>query len=191
MKNIFKSLLIVLVTVSFMSCSSDDDSSNNSTNDTSAGLVGTWNLVGINYNGDITTEVAGQLFSVDLDGVGENLDFSLTFSDPDEFMGSGSFDIILTTTVSGGQTTTGPISVDIPSTEGTWEQNGTMLTTDEDLLALGAVAPVDNEIAQPPLVIEELTDTTLILTQEVNQERTIDGIIETTSIITEVTFTRQ
>ena len=173
-----------------MSCSSDDDSSNNSTNDTSAGLVGTWNLVGINYNGDITTEVAGQLFSVDLDGVGENLDFSLTFSDPDEFMGSGSFDIILTTTVS-GQTTTGPISIDIPSTEGTWEQNGTMLTTDEDLLALGAVAPVDNEIAQPPLVIEELTDTTLILTQEVNQERTIDGIIETTSIITEVTFTRQ
>ena len=190
MKNIFKSLLIVLVTVSFMSCSSDDDSSNDNSGDTSGDLVGTWNLVELTIDGDITTEVAGQLFSVDLDGVGENLDFSLTFSDPDEFMGSGSYDIILATTVL-GQTTTGPISIDIPSTEGTWEQNGTMLTTDEDLLALGAVAPVDNEIAQPPLVIEELTDTTLILTQEVNQERTIDGIIETTSIITEVTFTRQ
>ena len=189
MKNIFKSLLIVLVTVSFMSCSSDDDSSNDNSGDTSGTLVGTWNLVELTIDGDTTSEVAGQSLSVDFDAIGENFNYSLTFSDPDEFIGSGSYDLILTSTVD-GETITETESINDIVTEGTWEQNGTMLTINGNLTDDSASIPVSNEIAQPPFVIEELTDTTLTIRQEFNVEQTANDITNNISLITEATFTR-
>ena len=191
MKNIFKSLLIVLVTVSFMSCSSDDDSSNNSTNDTSGTLVGTWALESFDYSGNTTSTITGQSISSDFTGVAENIDYSITFTDnPNEFVTGGSYDIEMSNTFL-GQTITTNESFNGVESEGGWEQNGNTIIVNGSLVDSGTSFPVNNEVATAPFMIEELTDTTLILTQEINQEETVNGSTFSISLISESIYTRQ
>lgn len=189
MNKLFKHFLILCVAVSFAACSTDDDNSNN--NDTSGELVGTWDLISLDYNGNTFTSMDGQGFNIDFVGFAENIDYSLTFTEnPNEFLAGGSYDINASSTFE-GQTTTINESFDGVSSEGTWEQNGNILTVEGTLVDAGTTLPVNMDIETAPTVISELTDTTLVLTQEINQEQTANGVTITISVFAETTYTRQ
>lgn len=131
MNNLFKTLFILIISISFVACSTDDDSGSNNT---SGHLVGSWEMVSFDYDGNTTTTISGQTTEADFIGVGQNLDYIIEFSDnPNEFSSVGSYDIELTTTVS-GQTSTTLQPINDASSSGTYTLDGNTITFEGALL---------------------------------------------------------
>jgi hypothetical protein len=187
MSKLGKLCMALFIVTSFVSCNSDDDNS-----DTSADLVGTWNITAFDYQGQTATEFLGESIVASFDGVGENFDSSIVFTEnPNEYTSSGSYDVVLTTNVAGMEdTTTTPI--DDFESEGTWSRNGDTLSFDGDLLEVESTIPVIgmDEIMNDATILE-LTDTTLRLSQNVSQDITQEGITISITLTSEIVLTRQ
>lgn len=192
MKKIFRSFLILCVAISFTTCSSDDDSSNDdipndNSNDPTADLVGTWDLVALDYTGTSSTGIEG--ISIDFSGVAQNIDYTLEFSEnPNEFVAGGSYDIELTTSLFGIEETQ-TVTVNDASSTGNYSINDDMLTTDGDAISIDNGLPMDINIPND-LTIIELTDTTLMLNQESNQIVIQDGVTAEVSLNSQQIYTR-
>ena len=188
MNTLGKLFMVLFIATAFVGCSSDDDATNN----TSANLVGTWAITSFEYNGETSTEIAGQSQTATFEGIGQNFDTSTTFTDsPNEYTSSGSYDVVLTTTIDGmEQTTTTPI--ENFQSEGTWERNDDTLLFDGELISIETMIPVIGmEANMGEATILELTETTLRLGQEVSQDISQDGITVSVTITTETVLARQ
>jgi hypothetical protein len=141
--------LLVSLAVIFLSCGDDEDPE--PTND---GLAGAWTATGIDYSGTTVITIPGTTnapITGNFTGTGKNMALTVTFKEnPATFTSDGSYTIALATTIS-GQT----INQDYPFTgflaNGTWVQNGQVLT-----VTSGPNGP------QQATIVEQ-TSTTLIM----------------------------
>lgn len=184
MKNFIKTLSIFCITISLISCNTDDDSGSETTGD----LVGDYEMVSFSYEGTTTTTLEGQSAEADFSGIGQNIDYTIEFTEnPNEFATAGSYDIELSTTVA-GQTTTMVQPINDASSNGTYTRTGNTLTLEGTLLSTGNT--IGGNATAGEATISELTDTTLILVQETSQEQTINGATISISLTAESVFTR-
>ena len=181
--------LIALSVVMLMGCSSDDDGGSD---DTSADLVGTWRITSLTYNGDVTTEFQGTSTSSTFDGEAINIDAIIVLTEnPNEFTGSGSYDVVLTSETA-GQSTTQTVPIDDFESEGTWSRSGNTLSTNGSLVSVSSPADVFGDMmTSGDSTIEELTETTLRLSNSDSQEITQDGLTLSTTANSTVVFTRE
>lgn len=185
MNKLLKSLLILVISFSFATCSTDDDSGS----DTSGTLVGTWEMVSFDYSGSTTTEFQGQTIISDFDGVGQNLDYTLAFTEnPNEFEGQGSYDIELTSTIA-GESTTQVQSIEDTNSTGTYTRAGNTITFEGTLVSVGDMVPVAPQ-GNNEATISELTNTTLRITQETTQEQMVSGASVSFTLTSEIVFNR-
>lgn len=117
-------LLLLSFAVILFSCSKDDDPM-----PTSDGLLGTWTMTGLTYNGTTTTTITGSgSINADFTGTGKDMDYTTTFqSNPNTVTSAGSYTIRLTTTIM-GQTSTDDYEFEEALSDGTWELHGKTLT---------------------------------------------------------------
>ncbi len=175
MKNL-KFLFLALTLVAMTSCSSDDDDST-PTNDVSGELLGTWIGVAVDYTSSSTTEFQGQSFTTTGVGRGYNVDYTVTFAEPNMLTAEGSYSVELTSTTA-GQTQTQNIEDLEFASDGTWTRTGNQLV-------------FVNDSVEQTNTITELTATTMTLTS--NQTETIvqDGFTYVTVIDLVATYSRQ
>lgn len=109
--------------VVLVSCSDDD----NTPTIPVYNIVGSWEMIDLNYTGNSTTTDQGQSTSTTYVGVGTNFDASISFTEnPNILLGDGTYDIELTSTTSGvSETNTITGSTLLPSC--TWSRNGASL----------------------------------------------------------------
>ncbi|WP_299761816.1 lipocalin family protein [uncultured Dokdonia sp.] len=187
MKTIGKLCMALFLIISLVGCSSDDEGGN----ETSASLVGTWAVTSLDYEGTTSFDFLGETVNTSFDGVGQNLDLNFTFTEnPNEYTSEGSYDIVLDFTVN-GMSETETTSIDNLQQEGTWERNGNILSIDGEIIDLDIDIPVGDTMGMSDLTILELTDTTLRLGQEVNEEVTQEGITVSVSVSSVIVFARQ
>lgn len=183
MKKLKVLAVLALSLVVLISCESDSNST-----DTSGDLLGTWNMVEFDYSGTSSAEFQGIPITTTYEGVGTNMDATMMFTeDPNELMFEGSYDIELTFEFSGQtQTQTFPIN-DAQSTT-TWSRNGNILTIEEGFVSIEGSDLGDVESQE--YTIQELTANTLILTSNVTQELTQQGVTSTVTLESYIRFTR-
>jgi len=182
--------MILLVAVSlFYSCSSDDDSSGD---DTSGDLVGTWRMTNFEYNGESNTSIQGQTIVTSFEGVGTNIDFLFDIREsPNEYTGVGSYDIVLTTTLQ-GQPITQTTSINDIDSEGTWSRSGNILATDGEVFATTTLGTgIEGGMSSADFVIEELTATTLRLSNTTSDSTIQNGATVLFDVTSVAEFTRE
>lgn len=184
MKNKFKIVLVLLVSLSFFACSTDDEGNTTSTGD----LVGTWALTTFDYDGSITQTVQDQTTTVNFVGIGQNLDYTLTFSEsPNEYVGAGSYDIELTT-IFAGQSTTQVVPVENVFIEGTYSLDGNTLTVDGQIVDTSGLG-VDSDVMGNSTIVQ-LTENTLAISAEQEQVQDFDGVSSTVIVSVVTIYTR-
>ena len=181
--------LVVLSMVMLMACSSDDDGGSS---DISAELAGTWRITSLVYNGDSTIDFQGTSTSSTFAGEAINIDAIIVLTEnPNEFTGSGSYDVVLTSETD-GQSTTQTVPIDDFDSEGTWSRSGNILSTNGSLVSVSSPADILGDMmTSGDSTIEELTDTTLRLSNSDSQEISEDGLTLSVTSNSTVVFTRE
>lgn len=163
-------LCITLICI-ITSCSTESvDSDNNSST-----IVGTWEMVDYDYSGTTVTEFQGQSSTTTFTGEAYDIDNKITFEEnPNKFISEGSYNIKLTYTVSGQTTTQNIENLEALTTStGAWEiLDGELMTS----------SSINNETGK--FKIEKLTESTLVLTAEQEEDLSQSGakVITTTSL---------
>ncbi len=158
-------LLFVSSLFLFVSCNSDDDEP---IDVDTAKLVGTWNLTGLEVDGNTTTPIQGVPLTVDFTSVSKDEMFSCTFTEnPNEVTCSGSYTSTVTVKVVGQDATTEDVEVPDTTSTTTWEiMNDTDLEFGEpvfDLEEAGGIDLAGNVIFnEQSTTITTLTDTVLV-----------------------------
>ncbi len=149
---------LCLITLTF-SCGGDDESTPMNANDDL--LVGTWNLVSLDYSGvSTTTDPYGETISSSFEGQGKDITATVEFKENMEYLSSGSYTVTLVQEVYGYE-----IEQDVPISNflgfGTWEKEGDIVRT---------MAEGSTEAGESTIV--ELTESSLKFefTQVQNQE---------------------
>lgn len=187
MNKLGKLCMVLFIVTSFASCNSDDDGGS----DTSADLVGIWAVTSLDYEGTTSFDFLGETINSTFVGVGQNFDLDFEFTEnPNEYISSGSYDVVLDVTVN-GMTETETTSVDNILSEGTWVRNNNTLSIDGNIIDIDVDVPVVGEMNMSDYSILELTETTLRLGQVVTEEITQEGITVSVNFISETVFTRQ
>lgn len=109
MKN-FTFFAICLVGLLFTSCNNDETEVNK--------LIGTWNLIGLDYNGTAIAETADIEIESELSAVGKNFDSEIAFNADGTYTSSGMYTVDLTQTTQGIEATQ---TVNVPSFVGSGE----------------------------------------------------------------------
>lgn len=90
-------LAIAISTLCFTACSEEEDTVNPQT-----GLVGSWNVTEISYEGSSTTIMQGMSTTADFTGTGTDLNLKTQFTDtPQAYSSSGTYNIKMVTKYSG------------------------------------------------------------------------------------------
>ena len=166
-------LLLSCLTVILLSCSEDEDPK-----PTTDGMIGSWKITTLDYNGSTTTTAQGASIKADFTGAGKNMNLVTTFkASPNTVASEGSYTVVLKTTYM-GQTMTEEYDMEDVIGEGTWTLNGNTLTV---------TSGSDSQTA----TILEQTSTTLKFKSEVNESETDQGITVTTKLEAIYTFTKQ
>lgn len=87
------SLILIIFSMLFISCSKDDDNGGSQ-----AEITGTWELNKYEIDGEGTIEIDGEQIPVIIEGYGDNYNAQLTFADDTEpgiVTGSGTFDLTI------------------------------------------------------------------------------------------------
>jgi hypothetical protein len=165
-------LLFLSFAVVLFSCSKDDDPM-----PTSDGLVGTWTMTSLTYNGTTTTTASGMTINADFTGRGKDMDYITTFQvNPNTVVSEGSYTIELTTTIL-GQTTTDDYEFEEALSDGTWELNGKTLT-------------ITNGSDSQQGIITKQTDTTLEVKVDLNMTENGPGYSITQEVHAVYTFSK-
>ena len=172
MKKTSKMMVGCLMFLLTISCSKDDAPATNNSNtpDTSASIIGNWEMISFDYNGTNTTSFTGGSLVSSFEGVGKNITATMSVTEgPNKVKSSGGYTIHLKTTTSGTLT-----EQDLPTNynnEATWTKDGTKLT-----------------INTTESTITELTATTLKFKSNQNEVTKLGGgstiTIKTTSYFT-------
>lgn len=156
MKFLNSLILLALLGVLF-SCGDDDEMMS------SDPFVGQWNLISLDYSGTSTTiDPDGETISIDFDGAAREIMTTVNFNSDGTYTSQGSYIIDLTTDFYGYmQTTSVPFEGFVGN--GTWELNGTTLTTTDTQTQDSATLTVNN-------LTDSSWDTNLTVTQTNSQQ---------------------
>ncbi|MEN1784288.1 MAG: hypothetical protein AAGF77_04030 [Bacteroidota bacterium] len=149
--NVFKLFTTLIFVCLFTACSEDEN--DNETIDIPDTLVGTWNLIAI----DADTDISGTLADFEYDGafesVGENLNYTVVFTET-TYTVQGSYDIVTTGTLNG-------LPID-PSRDSTTDvlETGTYTYNDDGLTIDGQFYDLGNEDLPEDLQIGQEFDIT-------------------------------
>ncbi len=122
-------MAVAIVMVTLMSCSSDDEST--SAVPTNSELTGVWELTTFNYGGETTTTMDGESLTITYDAQGQNFDNAVvTFNEDNTYTSSGSYEIEMTMTMMGQESTQTHTLNDVYGS-GTWEVDGNTLITQD------------------------------------------------------------
>lgn len=185
-KTIFKGLVILLSLFTLASCSKSDEEPNNN-----GSITGEWNLIELSSSGVMETEIAGQDQKIEFKSTGSNFDSKFILTDnPNQAKVTGSYDIETSTTIN-GITTNSKNTVKSLNNKATWSKENSTLTLNGDFIKiqLPNTAPITKSGAID-YTIEELTDTTLRLSSQLNYETTINGITTKLNSKLNVSFKR-
>lgn len=166
-------LALALVSGAFLmltSCSKDDD-------DSDISVEGTWTLQSVDYDGSITSEVAGQPFSSNFDGEARDITGQLDLKSDGTYTSSGKYTIDMTYQVF-GQTVTSSYEVDEFIGSGTYEVSG------DQLIAM------DGQGNTTEATIDKATDNELVLSFESSRDTTDNGVTTTVTIDGVYSFTK-
>jgi len=146
-------LLMLGVVVLLLACSEDE-----AVLPTSEGMIGTWAVTAITYNGTTSTNLGGITSKASFTGKGKDMDYTTNFSsDPNSVSSQGSYTIELKTTVY-GQTTTEDYEMNEGLMDGTWELNGKTLTiTSGDITQEGTVTKQTDTVLEVKIDYTETT----------------------------------
>jgi hypothetical protein len=172
-----KYLLVLTVSIFFISCNNDDD---DTLTTTPSLIVGSWNLDSLNEENVVQTTSAGNTESETIISESRNENYIVSFSETSDIISTvGSYDLLETTTTSIGIVTTETFTGDTFFIENaTWIITGGLLTVDESGDSFS-------------LTIDELTANSLVL----SNTRTItetdnSGAVPSTETVTQTTSIR-
>ena len=181
-------LFFILTVVFQISCSSDDDGT---ASETDAELAGEWEMISYNYVGSTSAESFGIPIKIDYTGEATEIDVSITIDeDPNIMTAMGSYTIKLTTNV-GGQSSTQSYPFEDIATTSTFEREGDELIVETSLFNSSQGLELGTEVLEAPLVIEELTEDSLILTSKVQQTVEQEGVEFTVKLDIEQEYIRK
>ncbi|SDB42485.1 Lipocalin-like domain-containing protein [Flavobacteriaceae bacterium MAR_2010_188] len=166
-------IFLFIITGALLSCSNDDGESKR----TDGELVGTWKATSINTSGNAQTDVNGTPFNIPIAADVTNNNLTLVFNNDNTFTSSGSMDVDASISIV-GTTYDQSLNAFNPIGSGTYTVSGNQIlfTGNTDL---GAV------------MIDELTDTLLILQLKNVVDTTQDGQDITATLNSTVKFARQ
>jgi|GEM_PF-6782690 len=185
MKNLFKNFICLALLISLASCGGDEVSSD--------GLEGTWELIEITSNSEVTTTISiiGETLTSISELSGENIDFEITF-DESTYSGQGSYDMVgfVTTTGIPGQIPFNESLNDITST-------GNYSATDNQMTITGSFVTVEfngmttsgGQEQTVDYVIN--SDNELIITQSIDLTETVSGAVTTTKASSRTVLVRK
>ncbi|GGD21793.1 hypothetical protein [Hyunsoonleella pacifica] len=180
--------LLFLVVLATLSCEKSDDEM-----DTSGDLLGDWELISYTSNGSTTATVQDNTLTSSFTSKALNIDYIITFSEnPNRAITeNGSFDVELISSVNGVNSTETTTISDINSEAG-WSRNGNIITFTEDFASFNTNAPVIDEdlSTNPDYIIEELTNTSLILSTSASEQINSSGVDFDINLSLRLTFTR-
>ncbi|MDC6367007.1 MULTISPECIES: hypothetical protein [Flavobacteriaceae] len=172
MNSIKAILLSTAVTLLFISCNKDEDT----TPVDNESLIGSWSLISLEADIDLETNFSGLPIESSTKSVGENFDYTLTFTET-TYAVEGGYDLVTTGTVNGVPIDSDTQSISGISETGTYEFSNSSITIDGQLYEFEL-----NEIDTSGISLDQSMDVAfngdgnLVITQ--NQEATIteDGI---------------
>lgn len=126
MKNLF--LLFIPILFFFTACSSDDDNDNNQV-DLTVDIRGSWDVTGLDYEGESEVVFDGQTLTLTYDGFGKDFDAQVVFSEnPNTVETFGSYTIVLTVNFMGqNQTEEYPVDLSDDFSTGSWSIEGNQM----------------------------------------------------------------
>ena len=120
-KLLFALTLIIFIT----SCSDSDDPTPSNSE-----IIGSWNMIGFEYEGTTTTEISGVSFTTSFEGVGIDMDLTLEFlQENSAYNTNGDYGIELTTTFQGQSVSTTAYNNGFVGS-GTWAVDGNTISVD-------------------------------------------------------------
>ncbi len=148
--------------------------------DTAGNLVGTWNLISLNFVGTNVVTSDDGIESQEIQGIGSDFNYLFVFSEsPNRYTITGSYDIQYSVTVNGEIITQNSDDISA-SSNGTWTKNGNTFTTIET-----------NSGKVVNSTIEVLNDTTLkFINVVVEEDNAIAGQTAVRTITNEYVFER-
>jgi hypothetical protein len=130
---IFKLTTVLIAFTLFLSCSNDDGETSTPVDQDS--LVGTWEMISLNADVDFSGELAGLPVTSSTSSVGENFDYTITFTET-TYSSSGSYDIVTTGTLNGIPLDEERETISDANERGTYELVDGELIIDGDLVDL-------------------------------------------------------
>lgn len=155
--------LALLVSLFLISCS---DSSSSSSGDTSGTIIGTWNLVFLEYDGEttITNTEDGSVMVQHVAGKGQNFDFQITYEEDATFHSMGSYQLIINSEVN-GQSIRDTVMVDNDHNPGEYLFDGTTLTA------------YDSSGVETKATVTMLTEDMMIYKFNRKEQRTLGNLV--------------
>lgn len=172
-KTLRRVTFLFVIALATFSCNENDD-----VLETSGSLVGDWELTSYTYSGETSATIQGNTLINTFTGMASNIDYIITFGEnPNKaIIEDGSFDIELISSVN-GMSTTENIMVSNIDSQADWVRNGNVLTFTGSFGSFDSNIPTTNQnVTNPTYIIEELTDTTLILTSLISEQITNSDI---------------
>lgn len=160
-----KLFIAILFLGTLLSCSSDDDENNNT-----GSILGTWDLVSLDYSGNsvasgTTTTFVGEAFDINGD---------LSFTDnPNGYVGDTMYSIHLTSTTMGQDFETDLTNLSSVNGNGTWSLDGDQLT----------ITPASGSTAQETIFTIQFSNNGNTFSIDTTDVRNIGGSTSTTHII--------
>lgn len=128
------SILFLSFLFVFASCSKDDDNTPNQV-DSTIDITGSWELTGMEYEGESSQTVQGQTITMDYVGVARDIDAQVVFTEnPNEVTSTGSYTIDLTMNYL-GQTITQDYFLDFSdyiTSASSWSIDGNEMTFESE-----------------------------------------------------------
>ncbi len=158
-------LVLLSIALVLFSCGKEDDPK-----PTADGLIGTWSITALDYEGSTTTTILGTSITSSFTGVAKDLDMTVTFNEnPNTVTSQGSYTISITTTTL-GQSVTEDFTFDDFFDDGTWALNGQTLTV------------TSSGVVQEATIISQ-TSTTLVLGIDSEETQDLAGVGSITTSI--------
>ena len=206
-------LLVIFVSLTAFTCENErldpdleiettqPEDPNNPTNPTNpttpsdpTSLVGTWRAVSLDAATESSITSFGITVTVTSAIVGENLDYTVTFTDSGTFTTNGSYDIT-STVMTPDETATATQSYTNVSGNGTYELTGTNLITVSgafyDLQVDGVDTSAIADMPQEAQYTLSADGQTLTFVQDQQQLDEVDGITIETTVASTSVFTRE
>lgn len=165
-------LLIAIVAIStFVACDKDEDTT---TPVDQESLIGTWSLISLNADTETSGSFGGFPFDADLNTVGENFDYTVTFTET-TYETRGSYDIVTTGTFAGV-----PLEEPERGTIDNIDEMGTYSLENAELTINGVLLDLDLELPEgieyPEIDLFFNSNGELVMDQKFTQEINEEGI---------------